>query len=50
MVMHIGLHMNSAVGVLFLVPMFGFFAVLTVSILMVMEGLSAFLHALRLHW
>lgn len=50
MVMHIGLRMNTTVGVLFLVPMFGFFAVLTVSILMVMEGLSAFLHALRLHW
>uniref|UniRef100_A0A3P8W2Z2 V-type proton ATPase subunit a n=1 Tax=Cynoglossus semilaevis TaxID=244447 RepID=A0A3P8W2Z2_CYNSE len=50
MVMRVGLKMDTSLGILFLVPVFGLFAVLTVSILLVMEGLSAFLHALRLHW
>uniref|UniRef100_A0A8D3C583 V-type proton ATPase subunit a n=1 Tax=Scophthalmus maximus TaxID=52904 RepID=A0A8D3C583_SCOMX len=50
MVMRVGLRMDTRLGVLFLVPVFSLFAVLTVSILLVMEGLSAFLHALRLHW
>uniref|UniRef100_A0AAQ4QTY8 V-type proton ATPase subunit a n=1 Tax=Gasterosteus aculeatus aculeatus TaxID=481459 RepID=A0AAQ4QTY8_GASAC len=50
MVMRVGLRMDTSLGILFLVPVFGLFAVLTVSILLVMEGLSAFLHALRLHW
>uniref|UniRef100_A0A8C6V367 V-type proton ATPase subunit a n=1 Tax=Neogobius melanostomus TaxID=47308 RepID=A0A8C6V367_9GOBI len=50
MVMRVGLKMDTSLGVVFLVPVFGLFAVLTVSILLVMEGLSAFLHALRLHW
>nr|XP_055064849.1 V-type proton ATPase 116 kDa subunit a 2 isoform X2 [Misgurnus anguillicaudatus] len=50
MVMRLGLRVTSKLGVLLLVPVFSVFAVLTVSILLVMEGLSAFLHALRLHW
>lgn len=50
MVMRLGLRMSSRLGVLLLVPVFSVFALLTVSILLVMEGLSAFLHALRLHW
>uniref|UniRef100_A0A3B3X996 V-type proton ATPase subunit a n=1 Tax=Poecilia mexicana TaxID=48701 RepID=A0A3B3X996_9TELE len=50
MVMRLGFKVTTKVGVVFLVPVFGLFAMLTVSILLVMEGLSAFLHALRLHW
>lgn len=52
MVMRIGLGMAREIGVaaVVLVPVFAAFAVLTVAILLVMEGLSAFLHALRLHW
>ncbi|XP_052422538.1 V-type proton ATPase 116 kDa subunit a 2 isoform X4 [Carassius gibelio] len=50
MVMRLGLRLSSRLGVLFLVPVFSVFALLTISILLVMEGLSAFLHALRLHW
>ncbi|XP_041084026.1 V-type proton ATPase 116 kDa subunit a2-like isoform X3 [Polyodon spathula] len=50
MVMRVGLRVDTAFGIVLLVPVFGLFAVLTVAILLVMEGLSAFLHALRLHW
>ncbi|XP_004437785.1 PREDICTED: V-type proton ATPase 116 kDa subunit a isoform 3 [Ceratotherium simum simum] len=52
MVMREGLSMGRKMGVaaVVLVPIFAAFAVLTVAILLVMEGLSAFLHALRLHW
>ncbi|KAG7322889.1 hypothetical protein KOW79_014235 [Hemibagrus wyckioides] len=50
MVLRVALRISVRLGVLFLVPVFSVFAVLTVSILLLMEGLSAFLHALRLHW
>ncbi|KAL7860650.1 hypothetical protein AOLI_G00169990 [Acnodon oligacanthus] len=49
MVMKIGFSTNIGFSfVIFIV--FAFFATLTVCILLIMEGLSAFLHALRLHW
>ncbi|XP_031409261.1 V-type proton ATPase 116 kDa subunit a isoform X3 [Meleagris gallopavo] len=50
MVMHNGFVGLSYIGGVVLVPVFAAFAVLTMAILLVMEGLSAFLHALRLHW
>ncbi|XP_036609429.1 V-type proton ATPase 116 kDa subunit a2 [Trichosurus vulpecula] len=50
MIMRVGLRVDKTYGVLLLVPVVAFFAVLTIFILLVMEGLSAFLHAIRLHW
>ncbi|XP_076005747.1 V-type proton ATPase 116 kDa subunit a isoform X8 [Genypterus blacodes] len=50
MVMHLGLSSRSGAGFFGLSIIFSAFATLTVCILLIMEGLSAFLHALRLHW
>ncbi|XP_062870650.1 V-type proton ATPase 116 kDa subunit a 2 isoform X3 [Trichomycterus rosablanca] len=50
MVLRVALRISSRLGVMLLTPVFGVFALLTISILLIMEGLSAFLHALRLHW
>nr|XP_045016762.1 V-type proton ATPase 116 kDa subunit a isoform X1 [Jaculus jaculus]XP_045016763.1 V-type proton ATPase 116 kDa subunit a isoform X1 [Jaculus jaculus] len=50
MVMNIGLRQRGWGGLIAAFIIFAIFAVLTVAILLIMEGLSAFLHALRLHW
>ncbi|XP_063815511.1 V-type proton ATPase 116 kDa subunit a 1 isoform X3 [Pseudophryne corroboree] len=50
MVMHVGLNVKNLGGGFLLVFVFAAFSTLTIAILLVMEGLSAFLHALRLHW
>ena len=50
MVLRNGLKQTGVVGVIATFLIFFAFAILTFSILVLMEGLSAFLHALRLHW
>lgn len=50
MIMHLGLSSRSGGSFFGLSIIFSAFATLTVAILLIMEGLSAFLHAMRLHW
>ena len=50
MVMRNGLPQEGWSGGIILWAVFAFWAVLTIGILVLMEGLSAFLHTLRLHW
>ncbi|KAI6218255.1 V-type proton ATPase subunit a [Aphelenchoides besseyi] len=50
MVLRQGLSQKSYIGIIGTTIIFYGFAILSVAILVLMEGLSAFLHALRLHW
>ncbi|KHJ91838.1 V-type ATPase subunit family protein [Oesophagostomum dentatum] len=50
MLFQIGLTMGGWGGSAAIFILYYFFGVLSISILILMEGLSAFLHTLRLHW
>lgn len=50
MVMSMGFIVPNYVGSIMLFLIFGAWAALTFAILVLIEGLSAFLHTLRLHW
>jgi V-type H+-transporting ATPase subunit a len=50
MVLALALKKADYKGAIFLYVIFAVWAMFTIAILVMMEGLSAFLHTLRLHW